>query len=291
MMEQRIISMFREWLNWCEAQGFAGPIWFTSYGEHIEDRANMTYLVQLLQTAGIEAQYIALADLQIVPGEALYAVNQENGEMRQVIEILVRLYPLEYVASERDASGFPIGEALLELVESEKLAMMNPTQSMLSQSKGMLALIWSLFERNEWLVDRANLKKPLFNKQECADIERWLLPTYWSDEPFRRQNQRFVSKAFFGREGKGTLIHGEDQAHDSQSDELQYYQAQPKIYQQFQAMHELTINTEHGPYQGYLLTGVYVIGRKYAGILPRVGEQITGDLAYFCPACVRKYSK
>ncbi|MNN39207.1 Glutathionylspermidine synthase [compost metagenome] len=65
-----------------------------------------------------------------------------------------------------------------------------------------------------------------------------------------------------------------------------YYNNQPKIYQQQVSLEEAAILTEDGPYSGYLLTGAYVIGGKYSGLLPRIGGQITGDMAFFCPAVV-----
>lgn len=67
-----------------------------------------------------------------------------------------------------------------------------------------------------------------------------------------------------------------------------YYSEQPQIYQERVAMEAVSVSTEEGIFQGYLLSGVYVIGNQYAGILPRIGGPITGDMAYYCPAAVRR---
>ncbi|MNY54389.1 hypothetical protein D3C86_1902560 [compost metagenome] len=49
-------------------------------------------------------------------------------------------------------------------------------------------------------------------------------------------------------------------------------------------MSQASVPTELGEYQGYLLTGVYVLNGKSAGVLSRIGAKVTGDLAYYCPA-------
>ena len=46
-------------------------------------------------------------------------------------------------------------------------------------------------------------------------------------------------------------------------------------------MEQASIVTEDGEYGGYLLTGVFVIGGRFAGVLPRIGEKVTGDMAYY----------
>jgi hypothetical protein len=53
-------------------------------------------------------------------------------------------------------------------------------------------------------------------------------------------------------------------------------------------MEQAVIQTEDGEYSGYLLTGVFVIGGRFAGVLPRIGEKVTGDMAYYCAAMVNE---
>lgn len=77
-------------------------------------------------------------------------------------------------------------------------------------------------------------------------------------------------------------------ATDEDEEITAYYENQPKIYQQLVPMEQVVIETEAGAYSGYLLTGVFVIGGRLAGILPRVGEKVTGDMAYYCAATVRE---
>jgi hypothetical protein len=65
-----------------------------------------------------------------------------------------------------------------------------------------------------------------------------------------------------------------------------YYEGQPKIYQRLWPMQSAEVQTEEGLFHGYVLTGIFVIGGRFAGVLPRIGEKVTGDMAYYCAAAV-----
>ncbi|MMZ67378.1 Glutathionylspermidine synthase [compost metagenome] len=77
-----------------------------------------------------------------------------------------------------------------------------------------------------------------------------------------------------------------DAADEDDAEIAAYYDNQPKIYQQLAPMERAQMATEDGRYSGYLLTGVFVIGGRFAGVLPRIGEKVTGDMAYYCAASV-----
>lgn len=203
-----------------------------------------------------------------------------------------------------------IGVALLDLVREGRLGLMNPVQHVLMQSKGFMAAIWSLYERNEQTPEYCGFT--LFDEAEMDVISRYLLPTYFSAEPFELSAIPYVAKSYWGREGRGTLLldgetdnaFGKQDIEYSLSEKLEsnlatgatdedeeitaYYENQPKIYQQLVPMEQAVIETKDGAYSGYLLTGVFVIGGRLAGILPRVGEKVTGDMAYYCAATVRE---
>jgi glutathionylspermidine synthase len=296
-MERLIGEAFLALVELYREAGYGGKLFFSCYGDHVEDRANTLYLLRLAEQAGIDCAFVPLSALRIVPGDGLFASEQR-------IEMLYRLYPLEYLPADRDAEGSPIGEALLELVAAGRLMLINPAQSVITQSKGMLALIWALYRRNEWMYKQSGLDKPLFDEAECTAIERWMLPADWSAEAFHVAEMQYVRKGFFGREGRGTEIVLERETLGTPStpdvsaspdvsvpsehvdDADRYYFSQPKVYQKYEPMLPLSVMTEEGMYQGYLLTGVFVVGRKFAGILPRIGERVTGDMAYFCAAVV-----
>lgn len=303
-MDARIADCFRSWLSFYAEQGLEGPVTFTSYGDHIEDRTNTAYLMERCREAGYEVLYAPLEELEIVPGEALYHQGRE-------IRLLYRLYPLEYLIGDRDeTTGVDIGAALIELVREGQLGLMNPVQHVLMQSKGFMAAIWSLYERNEQTPEYCGFT--LFDEAEMEVISRYLLPTYFTAEPFEQSDVPYVAKSYWGREGRGTILldhqadslsHVERQLEsditgdipvvlnkeDDEDEEVAaYYENQPKVYQQLVPMEQAVIQTEDGEYSGYLLTGVFVIGGRFAGMLPRVGEKVTGDMAYYCAAAVRE---
>lgn len=373
-MDELIGTAFAKLVEHYRRQGADGSIVFTSFDWHAEDRANTEYIMACLQSKGYKASYVPLAELELIPDQGLYA----NGEQ---ISILYRLYPLEYIVHDVDETGSRnIGLDLLRLVEQGKLYLINPEQSILMQSKGFMALIWSLYERRDETEQYCGFA--LFDDEDMRNIEQYLLPTYFEDSVFVQQGLPYVAKGIWGREGKGTAIYeadeqqqsgtgdfsmqhvdtvavtrtvtevsdGEeagvvtnaieagyegdeagtkaaealslevevmtkaaaagnsevevmtkaaaamnsdvlvsaatDQEDEDAAAELDYYNNQSKIYQHYYPLQRVQIDTEDGAYSGYLLTGAFLVDGQFAGLLPRVGEKVTGDMAYFCPAVV-----
>lgn len=287
-MNHRIQSSFTALMEFYRSCGLTGEIAFSCYDWHEEDYCNTVYLMEQVRQAGFPAWFAPLEKLEVRSDQGLFYEGKK-------IDIWYRLYPLEYLVHDTDEDGFPTGEAILSLIEQRKLAIINPVQSIISQSKGFLALIWSLFEKNERLPELIGAKTPLFTKEECDTIQEFMLPTYFDPSPFRQSGRAWVAKAIFGREGKGTVLYKEDgqpetieweHELDQQEDEATkaYYGEQPCIYQQRIPLERIEIPTEQGHFNGYLLTGAFVIGGSYAGLLPRVGGEVTGNLAYYAVA-------
>jgi glutathionylspermidine synthase len=263
-----------------------GTLAFSCYDWHLEDKMNTLYLMEAVREIGYPAEFVPLEKLEIVPGDGLYSDGKR-------IQVLYRLYPLEYLAHDREeVSDYPIGEELLKLVEDGKLGLINPAQSIITQSKGFMALIWSLYERNHLTEEAVGFT--LFGKAECEAIESYLLPTYFEKTVFEATGAPYVSKGFWGREGKGVTLfdsRGDTEKPpewrgDDDVEVREYYENQPKVYQLRCEMETAEVPTENGEYSGYVLTGAYVIGGRYAGLLPRIGEAVTGDMAYYCPAAI-----
>ncbi|RIE00205.1 glutathionylspermidine synthase [Cohnella faecalis] len=287
-MKSSIQESFAKLIEFYLLKGIKGTIAFSSYEWHLEDRINTEYVRECIDDLGYDSIYVPLSELEIVPNDGLYA----NGER---IAILYRLYPLEYLVHDTDRDGCEkIGIALLNLVVQGKLALINPVQSVITQSKGFMALIWSLFERRDETEEFCGFS--LFNDEDIQTIETYLLPSYYEATVFIQNETPYVAKSFWGREGKGTslfdgngaLLHAEsvNDIDDEESEIRHYYNNQPKIYQKRFPLQEVTIMTEDGPYSGYLLTGTYVIGGHCSGILPRIGDEITGDMAFYSPAVI-----
>ncbi|MEW9668565.1 glutathionylspermidine synthase family protein [Ammoniphilus sp. 3BR4] len=280
-MDISIRQAFSSLLAYYREQGFTGEIVFSCYEWHEEDFCNTMYLMEQVCQAGFPARFVSLEKLEVQPGVGLFA----DGEK---VDIWYRLYPLEYLVYDRDGEGFATGEEILDLVRKQKLAIINPAQSIITQSKGLMAIIWSLFEKRKVLPK-------VFDEEEYAVIERYFLPTYFDENVFHEKSLPYVSKALFGREGKGTLLYnqaGEPESSDGDEKTLDsvvcdaYYNDQIRIYQRREQLEQINVRTEEGEFCGYLLTGVFVMGGQYAGLLPRIGNKVTGNLAYFAPAAL-----
>ncbi|WP_063847496.1 glutathionylspermidine synthase family protein [Bacillus sp. FJAT-28004] len=289
-MDDALMKALEKLIVHYQSQGLTGTIACTCYDWHTEDKGNTEYVLNIIRKLGYSVILVPLDQLTIVAGDGLYG----GGER---IDILYRLYPLEYLIQDTEAdTGLPVGEALIELALIGRLALINPPQSIITQSKGFLALIWALYERNDQSSDV--LGHPLFDEAELETIRKYLLPTYFENTVFVQQQIPYVAKSYWGREGKGTSLYAgdgtleteewgvqEDGEEEAEETKL-YYSSQPKIYQQRFTMEEVEVHTESGPFHGSLLTGAYVIGGSFAGLLPRVGAKITGDMAYYCPAAI-----
>jgi glutathionylspermidine synthase len=286
-MRNAIQRAFRQLIDHYGNLGMGGNVAFSCYDWHIEDKMNTMYVMEAVRELGYDVEFVPLEKLEIVPDEGLYSDGKR-------IDVLYRLYPLEYLAYDRDeASGIPIGEELLGLVAQGKLGLINPAQSIMTQSKGFMALLWSLFERNHLTEDAVGYT--LFGKEECEAIDKYFLPTYFEKTVFEATGVPYVSKGYWGREGKGVALfdsEGEREAPDREwngeddSEVREYYENQSKVYQLRVEMEAAKVSTESGEYSGYVLTGAYVVGGIFAGLLPRIGEAVTGDMAYYCPAAM-----
>ncbi|WP_217609162.1 glutathionylspermidine synthase family protein, partial [Bacillus sp. GbtcB10] len=84
-------------------------------------------------------------------------------------------------------------------------------------------------------------------------IQKYFLPTYFTNKTFIEKNESYVSKPLYGREGGGVSIYENDKL--LAEDKTEYYFEQRKIYQQYIEMPDYTIDTWDGPYTGKLLIG------------------------------------
>lgn len=217
------------------------------YGEHLEDSGTIEALVR---HSGREMICEDCLELWFDEG---YLKNK-NGE---IIESLFALYPKEWMAVD-DA-----GEAMAYALERGRLKLFNPPHSLLLQSKGLLAVVWGLYELGL-----------LYNAREREDIARYMLPTY--NKPVFSGD--FVSKSMFGREGgsvrmydpEGTLEVEDQDGFDSSV-------LFPSVYQKRADL--ASVETSAGKL--HLLTGMFVINGEPCGLLGRAGGLITGNTSHF----------
>ncbi|HJV45513.1 MAG TPA: glutathionylspermidine synthase family protein [Bacillota bacterium] len=274
-MDPTIQQAFQRLIDYYIEHGYSGRIAFSCYDWHEEDRCNTLYLMEQARKVTDQVRFAPIEELEVIPDVGLFYQGEK-------IEIWYRLYPLEYLVHDVAPDGFPTGMAILRLIENGKLAIINPAQSIITQSKGFLALLWGLYEQSDF-----------FTEEECKMIQSYCLPTYFHDQYFQDQGMPYVAKALFGREGKGTtlmnekgekeeILWGEDQEEEWAT--RTYYMEQPKIFQQQIPMEKVHLSDEG---EGYLLSGVFVIGGQCCAIMPRIGGKITGNMANFCPAGIQ----
>ncbi len=72
----------------------------------------------------------------------------------------------------------------MELVEEEKLIIINPPSAFLLKKKAVQAIIWSLHEENH----------PFYTEREHGWIEEYFLPTYLEPDYFLQKGQSYVKR-------------------------------------------------------------------------------------------------
>ncbi|WP_332628516.1 glutathionylspermidine synthase family protein [Halalkalibacter flavus] len=231
--------------------GSADTLYFTCADWHDEDKQTVKYLMDLYPQ---QAKYVPLEEIVVGKED----VQTPEGEK---IEFLYRLYPLEYFLEEKSGTGERIGEQFLVHLMNDKLKIINPPSALLMQSKAILTLIWE--KKDEW-----------YTRMERDAIEKYFLPTYDS----LGDMNSYVKKPVLGREGGGVQVVSGGAVID---EDVDYYQEQATIYQEYFPMPDQTIDTWDGPYTGKLLIGSHVINGEPSGLFFRVGGPITGNLSMF----------
>ncbi|WP_042161645.1 glutathionylspermidine synthase family protein [Paenibacillus gorillae] len=218
-----------------------------AYGEHLEDSGTIDMLVK---HSGQQIDCVDLLELWVDEG----VLRKKDG---QAIDRIFALYPKEWMAVDEG------GEALAYAVESGQLQLFNSVHSIILQSKGMMALIWGLYELHM-----------LFGADERSAIERYMLPTY-NKALF---DGSYVSKSMFGREGGSVILYDEQgQLEVKDEDGFDTSQLFPRVYQKRAELAKIEL--EAGPFS--LLTGMFVINGVPCGLLGRAGGLITGNTSHF----------
>ncbi|MDQ0192411.1 glutathionylspermidine synthase family protein [Paenibacillus wynnii] len=224
-----------------------------AYGSHQEDSGTIDALVR---HSGLNIRCVDCLDLWVDEGVV------KDSEDR-VIERMFALYPKEWMAVDEG------GDALAYAVETGRLQLFNTPYSILLQSKGLLAVVWGMYELGL-----------LFDEKEREAIASYVLPTY--NKPIFSGS--FVSKSMFGREGGSVRLFDSNGALEIQ-DEDGYDSSElfPSVYQKRAEMGR--IQTSNGEF--HLLIGMFVINGKPCGLLGRAGGLITGNASQFIALGVR----
>ncbi|GMK37647.1 glutathionylspermidine synthase [Paenibacillus sp. CCS19] len=251
------------------ALGHTPNVVFTAHADHIEDYYTTQYLMSLTQ---LPSRFVALDQLQIIQDDGLY---DDRGTR---IDVLYRqTFPVEIMLEDADEEGNPIGQWLLELVEQNKLAVINPPSSFLLQSKAVQAVIWGLHEE----------QSPYFTAEEHAWIKEHCLPTYLEADTFLERQCWHVKKPAFGREGDTVQIR-DGSGKVVTEDRSITYANHLSVYQQYVELPQAQYRTENGVQHGSCLIGSFLIGGRAGAIGMRIGDMITNNGSYYLPIGIRK---
>ncbi|MFZ5645162.1 MAG: glutathionylspermidine synthase family protein [Bacillota bacterium] len=231
---------------------------FTSLDWYFEDKG--TVLAEM-DYSGLKAKYVPL-DKLIVKEDGLY------DDLEQKIDLLYRLYPIEWFLQEED------GEKLINLVVTDKLDILNPPTAYIAQSKIMQAVIWEL----------GNTDNNYFTKEEKEVVKKYFLPTYLERD--RLIGRAYVSKPAYGREGGGICLYDKygKKEREIKNKETSY----EYIHQEKIELSDLTVRTWMGDFLGKITIGSFIIGGKSSGLYLRVGEEITDDNSYYLPVILKE---
>ena len=256
----RAVHLYRQQGADCERIIFSSVDW------HEEDAGTTRYL---LSQSGLKADFVPLSQLRVFEDR----LQIWDGVVHRPVDLMYRLHPLEKMAEEQDSDGYPTGCHALDIIARGKLSVINPAAALLSQSKAMQALIWSLHEAGEY-----------YTAEEHATIQKYFLPTYFENRFSGKVS--YVTKPLYGREGGAVSLWGPDGELLARDEETNYWE-QPVIYQQCAELPRITVETLNGLYCGRMIFGSFLVAGKGSGIVARVGGRITGNMAYYLPLCVQ----
>jgi glutathionylspermidine synthase len=240
---------------------------FTAHRDHMEDWNTTQYLSQLCK---VPNQILPISDLRITDD----ALLDSNGIP---IDVLYRqTYPLEHLLEDRDPiTGDLVGIELLQLVRDRKLSIVNPVSAFLLQPKSIQCLIWGLAENDGF-----------YTKEEQDWIKTYMLPTYLEAEAFAG-TAAYVQKPSFGREGDTITIWDPHSKVDAQNP-FQTYNNELPVYQSYVPLPVISLETEKGVEDLFMVFGSFLIAGKPSSIGIRAGGKITGNESYFLPVGIKK---
>jgi glutathionylspermidine synthase len=236
-----------------------------TFGErYSRDRAAAVYLSELLHEFAAECAPIETLGLDV------HGLYDPGGKP---IDVLYRFTPLKFIRNELfrphgEVLHPEMGGLLLHLIESRRLAMINPPFAFLLESKAIQAVIWNLFEAGQYFDDR-----------DCRLIETYMLPTYL-DPPSGQY--AYVIKPVMGAEGDTITLMDQGKKIVSEA-RYTTYSDQPMVYQKYVALPQEQLMTEYGPRTLHLATSCFVTSGIPAAICIRAGEAITDETAWVLP--------
>ncbi|WP_142848855.1 glutathionylspermidine synthase family protein [Telmatospirillum sp. J64-1] len=143
--------------------GIDGPLHVTCARNSSEDRATVAYLADCAEQAGLEAPFLYIDEIGVDP------IGRFTDVDDTVITHLFKLYPWEWI----------MGEEFAQHVPDSGVTFIEPAWKLILSSKGLLPLLWEMFEGHPNL-----------------------LPAYFEDDPAASSlGGSYARKPLFSREG------------------------------------------------------------------------------------------
>ena len=211
--------------------GIASTVHFACVADAPEDFGNLEYLRDTAIQAGLTTKQLYMSDIGFEEVAGRY-VDLDD----QAIDAMFKLYPWEWLVNEY--FGRKLATARIRLVE--------PAWKMLLSNKGLLAILWELFEGHDNLL-RAGFEPG----------------------PFR---DNYVTKPLLSREGENVTVHRNGRVHEVEGS----YGGKSPVYQQLAPIPCIDGN--------YPVIGSWIISGESAGIGIREDRQlVTTNASRFLP--------
>ncbi len=257
------------------------PFVFSCFHDYLEDYGTTKFLQaqaqeESLNGAPLSTRFISFYDLSIDDKGILLPTGEYAG-------LLYRLHPMELLINEKSPDGYHLGAELLQRYKDGKLALFNPPECIIMQSKGFQALVWALYEAQNF-----------FTEEERRTISLYMLPSYFEGDRSRLTGVPFVKKPIWGREGNGVHLYDaagtllETKGLDGPNEVVER-ESRTFLYQEFAESDSLNVETDSGIQSGYMTYSCFMTGAEPSAVYGRFSpEKIAGIESYWTPLVIRK---
>ena len=252
---------------------------FSCFDDYPEDLATTRFLMRLMQEGAEhgDIRFRSFYEMEIDTKGLPLADNAYASA-------LYRLHPMEILIDERTQDGEPLGQMFLDLYREGKFAMMNPPEAIILQNKSFMALVYALARTEQFLTS-----------EECALVERYLVPSYFEDDFAALTDGTYIHKEIWGREGRNVrLVEKRDgrasTVHEKQPDnvdEIICRESRAAMYQDFIRQPRFVHTVDSGTTEGCLTLSCFMLFDRPSAVGARFSpEEIAGTEAYFVPLVI-----
>lgn len=151
-LHERLIEAFQNF-------DISNTLHLTACKGYEEDEATVRYLEECAAQAGLTAKFIHLEDIGMDGEGEFFDLDEDD------ITALFKLYPWEWLV--KDEFGLEIQKSSLRLIE--------PAWKMILSNKGLLPLLWKMFENHPNLLPAFFFTDPHINRLENGFVKKPLL--------------------------------------------------------------------------------------------------------------------